>query len=260
MTDVSDPAVSQYLQCNHCGLLHHRRTVVTHRPQGRNDYHITYVLDGELEVTYDREPYLLRRGDFVYYPPHQEQWYRDVSGAHRFWVHFTGYVVPQILDESRLTPGVHRAAFSPHAVELMEKLVCETRARQAVSAENGLLLELLLELGKSVGAPRGTMRLADCMAYLNRHYHQPLSVSMLAEMSHLSVSRFMHVFKAEQGVTPMQYLNRLRMEQACAMLSGTDLSIGEIADSCGYADPLYFCRIFRKYKKMSPTAYRQTAK
>jgi AraC-like DNA-binding protein len=260
MADVSDLSSYQYLQCNHCGFLRHRREVVTHRPQGRNDYHVIYVLDGELEVIYNKETYILHQGDFVYYPPHTEQWYRDVVGTYRFWVHFTGFVMPQILDESRLTPGVHRAEPSEYVEELFYRLVNENHSRHSISSENGLLLEILLELGKLVGAPKAASRLGGCVEYLNRHYQQPLSVTELAEMCHLSVSRFMSVFKAEQGVTPMQYLSRPRIEQACALLGATDLPVGEIAYACGYDDPLYFCRVFRKLKKMSPTAYRQTVK
>lgn len=260
MADVSDPSSYQYLQCNHCGFLRHRREVVTHRPQGRNDYHITYLLDGELEVMYNKEKYILHKGDFVYYPPHTEQWYRDIVGVHRVWVHFTGFVVPQILDESRLTPGVHRAALSPYVMELFERLVNENRAGHTVSSENGLLLEVLLELGKLVGTPQAASRLGDCVEYLNRHYQESLSVDELARMSHLSVSRFMNVFKVEQGVTPVQYLRRLRIEQACALLGATDLPIGEIAYACGYDDPLYFCRVFRRHKGQSPTQYRQSIK
>ena len=138
MADVSDLSSYQYLQCNHCGFLRHRREVVTHRPQGRNDYHVIYVLDGELEVIYNKETYILHQGDFVYYPPHTEQWYRDVVGTYRFWVHFTGFVMPQILDESRLTPGVHRAEPSDYVEELLYRFVNENHSRRSISSENGL--------------------------------------------------------------------------------------------------------------------------
>ena len=260
MSDVSDPASCQYLQCNHCGFLRHRREGITHRPQGRNDYHITYVLDGTLEVEFEGERETLYPGDFIYYPPHTAQWYRDVSGTHRFWVHFTGFVAPQMLAESRLTAGVHRAEPSAYVQELMYRFVNENHSRHPVSSENGLLLELLLELGKLVGAPLAASRLGGCVEYLNRHYQEPLSVAELAQICHLSVSRFMSVFRAEQGVTPMQYVCRLRLKQACALLACTDLPVGDIAYSCGYADPLYFCRVFRQNVGLSPTRYRQTQK
>ncbi len=257
MADVADVASYQYLQNNYCGFLQHRRTVITDRPQGRNDYHITYVTDGTLEVQYEGEHHVLHRGDFVYYPPHIAQWYKDVPGTHRFWVHFTGFVVPQILTESRLTSGVHQALPSPYVEELFCRFVNETHARQSISSENGLLLEILLELGKLVGMPSASSQLGICLDYLNRHYHKPLNISFLADLCHLSVSRFMSLFKAEQGITPMQYLRRLRMEQAKELLLATDLLIGEIAYACGYEDPLYFCRVFGRSVGCTPTEYRR---
>ncbi len=258
MADVADVASYQYLQNNHCGFLQHRKTIITSRPQGRNDYHIIYVLGGSLEVMYEGESHVLHQGDFVYYPPRTAQWYKDVSGAHRFWVHFNGFIVPQILTESRLMPGVHRAELSLYVEGLFYRLVNEARTRQPISSENGLLLEIILELGKLAGMPSlPSGRLGACLDYLNRNYQKPLHVSMLADMCHLSVSRFMSLFKAEQGITPMQYLRRLRIEQARELLLTTDLPVGEIAYACGYDDPLYFCRVFGRSIGCTPTEYRR---
>lgn len=257
MADVSDPKSYQYLQNNHCGFLNHRRMIVTDRPQGRNDYHISYVLDGEFEVVYEGQRYLLHRGDFVYYPPHAPQWYRDHPGTHRFWVHFTGFVVPQILAESQLSAGVHIAEESPYLEELLYRFVNEVRAHHSISSRNGLLLEIILELGKlSNRLPKKEGRLTPCMEYMHRQYQEELALDDLARLCHLSISRFMAVFKKELGMTPMQYVTRLRMGQARSLLLATELPVGEIANACGYADPLYFCRVFKRETGCSPSHFR----
>ncbi len=62
------------------------------------------------------------------------------------------------------------------------------------------------------------------------------------------------------GYPPMQYLNRLRFERACALLRNTALQITEIGFSCGYATSQYFAETFKRYARMTPTEYRQNLK
>ena len=69
------------------------------------------------------------------------------------------------------------------------------------------------------------------------------------------------LFKKETGLTPHEYLTAVRMERAKKIiLSGVSnrysaYTIGQIAEACGYAEPLYFSRVFKKYFGISPTDY-----
>lgn len=66
------------------------------------------------------------------------------------------------------------------------------------------------------------------------------------------------LFKKEIGMTPLEYMTRLRMKKASTMLTaqgGTDYSVAEIARLCGYDDALYFSRVFKKTYGVSPSAY-----
>ncbi len=71
------------------------------------------------------------------------------------------------------------------------------------------------------------------------------------------------LFQREMGVTPLQYLNDLRLHTAAeALLSaeGTSGSVTEIARMCGFREPLYFSRMFKKKFGLSPTHYAMTEK
>lgn len=65
------------------------------------------------------------------------------------------------------------------------------------------------------------------------------------------------LFKKEVGVTPLEYLIRVRMKKAETILSAMsgDYSVAEIARLCGYDDALYFSRVFKKYFGCSPSAF-----
>ncbi len=66
------------------------------------------------------------------------------------------------------------------------------------------------------------------------------------------------LFKKEVGVTPLEYMTGLRMKKAESLLSSAwsrDYSVAEVAEMCGYSDPLYFSRVFNKHFGCSPSAF-----
>lgn len=69
------------------------------------------------------------------------------------------------------------------------------------------------------------------------------------------------LFKGETGLTPHEYLTAVRMERAAEIIiSGvsnrySSYTVGQIAEACGFAEPLYFSRVFKKYYGVSPTEY-----
>ena len=73
----------------------------------------------------------------------------------------------------------------------------------------------------------------------------------------MSVSWFMRNFKQVTNQSPMQYILSIRIANAVSLLETTDYNVTEISTIVGYDNPLYFSRIFRKQKGISPTEYRK---
>jgi AraC-like DNA-binding protein len=99
-------------------------------------------------------------------------------------------------------------------------------------------------------------RLAVSMDYMARHFRESLSMVKLARLSCLSVATFTRHFKAATGVTPGNYLLRLRLQEAACQLAGKK-PIYEVAQSAGFTDSNYFARVFRKYFNQTPSEYRK---
>ena len=90
--------------------------------------------------------------------------------------------------------------------------------------------------------------------------HQDISLSELASSINLSLSRLHHLFKAETGTTPAQYLRALRMEQAKELLEVTFMSVKQIMVNVGVRDRSHFEREFKKIYGLTPAQHRATAK
>ena len=116
---------------------------------------------------------------------------------------------------------------------------------------------LLLFLARRVAnGGRNTQLLAASLQLLHGSYHEELRMATLARAENLSVSRYNAVFRSQFGVSPTEYLTKIRMSTACELLTSTDLPIKEIAALVGYADSHFFSRVFRSRLGVSPKAYR----
>jgi AraC-like DNA-binding protein len=94
------------------------------------------------------------------------------------------------------------------------------------------------------------------IAFMKQEMHHPLSVRDLAEAVSMSESGFAHMFKAATGVSPLQFLKQLRMEQARRLLLGGS-NVSEASDSVGYSSLSHFISEFKRYFGKSPKAYTQ---
>ena len=93
--------------------------------------------------------------------------------------------------------------------------------------------------------------------YFNEHYNEPINIEEYAQSRGMSVSWFLRNFKQILKQSPMQYLLSIRINNAASLLETTDYNITEISTIVGYDNPLYFSRLFRKQKGLSPSDYRK---
>lgn len=96
-------------------------------------------------------------------------------------------------------------------------------------------------------------QLRPVLEYIDQHYEQKLTLERLANMAHMSRHHFGRLFKSITGLPPIEYVNHLRINTAAQLLTEQQLTIGETALAVGFSDSNYFSRLFKKYKKQSPT-------
>jgi AraC-like DNA-binding protein/ligand-binding sensor protein len=92
--------------------------------------------------------------------------------------------------------------------------------------------------------------------FMLENYNRKISLQEVAGVSGLSAPYFSTIFKDEMGENFSSYLNRLRVEKARRMLLDTEVSLSEIAGSCGFEDQSWFSKIFKVFTGISPGKYR----
>ena len=82
-------------------------------------------------------------------------------------------------------------------------------------------------------------------------------VKISADHAIVEFSIFIRLFSEAYNTPPQKYLTAIRMRHACSMLKSSDMNVTEISVQCGFNDPNYFSRIFKKNMGITPLQYRK---
>ena len=244
----------------------------TWRPKGRLDYQLLYIVSGKGHFYFHGEDRVVYAGRMVLIQPRQEQHY-EYFGEDKpevYWVHFTGGDVKNILRSYNIPmddPIFYSGASSTYSYlfkEMIHELQdCKTGYEDLLAM---YLRQIFLLVQRTRQEERPTVstyiqeEMEFARRYFNEHYNEPISIQEYAESRNMSVCYFQRNFKQIVKHTPMQYLLTIRVNNAASLLETTDYSMAEIAAIVGYEDPLYFSRLFRKIKGVSPRDYHNLVK
>jgi len=94
-------------------------------------------------------------------------------------------------------------------------------------------------------------------AYVNENHSAKVTLNELAEVVGLSVSYLSKIYREEMGETLVTYMNKVRVEHACTLLTSGSASLADVAHTVGFEDQSYFSKVFKKQVGMSPGKYRE---
>jgi len=100
--------------------------------------------------------------------------------------------------------------------------------------------------------------LATVTEYIDAHYQDRLSLDVLADVCHGSPYHLHRTFKRIKGITPIEYIQRKRIDHAIRLLTVSDRPVTEIGQDVGMPNLPYFTTLFKKRTGMTPARYRQS--
>ena len=238
------------------------------RSNGTRDWLLIYTLAGAGQFGSESHSYKVWPGTAVIIQPGTSHEYRTAGDEwHLLWVHFhpkpdwrnfmtwhqnrPGHLV------AHLTEPVVRRRVQGRFTEMI-RISRGILKRREVFAMNALEEILLwLESQTVSGDYNLDDRITDAMEYMCQNLGTQITISELAQTAGLSPSRFGHLFKTQVGTSPIQYLEKQRLDRAQQLLQWTSLPIQEVAQATGYVDAFYFSTLFKSRLGRSPTAYRE---
>ena len=103
----------------------------------------------------------------------------------------------------------------------------------------------------------GDPKIRDCQCWIASHYALPDPVAGMFAQSSLPARSFLRRFKAATGLSPLAYVQTLRIEEAKQLLEATDQAIDDVAAAVGYDDAAFFRRLFKRKTCLTPAQYRR---
>lgn len=93
--------------------------------------------------------------------------------------------------------------------------------------------------------------------YISDHYSEPLKVGDIAKWAHISETHFRRVFLSYMNMSPLEYINLVRIQAACEYLKKTDEPVAIIAAKCGFTVSSTFNRNFQHITGVTPVQWRK---
>jgi AraC-like DNA-binding protein/mannose-6-phosphate isomerase-like protein (cupin superfamily) len=238
------------------------------RPKGTEQVIFIYCVKGAGWCEMAARRQAVQEGDLLVVPPGAPHAYgaADERPWTIHWFHAMGALVPEYLRNLGITPekpvvwlgeDLRLISLFEEVQEVIEHdyaYVDLLHASHTLAHLVSLMVRLRQERGR--GALDAEQKVTQCVVYMKQHLDQPLSVRALSALANLSPSRFTELFREQTGDSPHQYLQRLRVHQACQLLDSTNLSLKQIAAGLGYQDQFHFSRVFKAIQEMPPSDYR----
>lgn len=232
----------------------------------RDDYLLLLTLSGEAWVENEDRREVLGKGDWFLLRPNEKYSFCDVTPWSMAWIHFSGKIVDEVLDALGFI-GVETLRFRQQNTQAQRHLfkIIETAHVVSLAAEVmqvAKILELFSCLNRNIiWETQNKFPFQILEEYVNANIANQICLEDLAQLANLSTFHFLRKFKYWFEYTPMQYVQKARINHAKNLfMKSPNVSIIEIAPQVGFDDSLYFSKVFKRWTGLSPKKYKEQLK
>ncbi|MEK3914428.1 response regulator transcription factor [Paenibacillus sp. FSL H7-0331] len=235
-------------------------------PKSIQQYGFHLIQSGKVQVTSGGVSVELAESDAFCLFPGKSYIYQAIPDCseelHMVWLALDGPQVPFLLLEVGLTDtSFYLRQALDHRVwaTIRQFIQYFQKGKLDPMREQSLLFELLWRIKQNTDIQQAMPKrhwVAEVKPYMELHCTENIKIDDIARYMGVHRSHLYTAFMKEFDCSPMQYLQRLRLEKGSQLLKKTDLSVTEIALSLGYPDLFSFTRAFTKLYGISPKGYR----
>ena len=255
-------------------------------PHYHAEFEIDYMVSGQMLFHIDNREYLGKEGDIFIIPPDKIHSVYPIDQKDSFGTYHTFLFTSELLSGSisercyvdimlpilrnKIKFSLPITKMHPYYGEIetsMNNIIValkENTSLHDVMLKSELLRVFYFLLQYDDGTQSELQafpaEIYNILKYIAQNYSEKLSIQALAQMSFLSNSRFITIFKRVVGMTPSRYLGEIRLKNACRMLVDTDATVISIANACGFNNISNFNVQFKNMFGMSPQEYRSRSR
>jgi AraC-like DNA-binding protein len=242
-------------------------------PAVRDHFLIHYVLKGKGIFKVGETTYHLRAGNGFLICPWRVTFYQaDYEEPWSYcWVGFNGAMAEYYLNQVNLTADnpIFDYTKDDYIKDVIYDIIDSGKSTLSMVAreikQTGLLYLFLAGIMENTSNSsinididnRTDMYVKKAIEFISRNYSRKIRIDEVAGYIGLDRSYLGAIFKENIGCSLKQYLTKYRIDKACGLMSEPELTIGDIARSVGYDDPLLFSKIFKSVKGQSPKAFKK---
>jgi len=236
-------------------------------PAVRAFYLIHYVTSGRGTYTIQGTAHSVTAGQAFLIPPNESTVYtadKEDPWSYCFFA-FDGKMAKELIDRTGFANRYILTVNNDDICSLILDTANQILSGQIVNADL-FAAERILQLIRFFADIKGESRHEDhnmnnyvllALNYIQYNYFNDINVASIADMLAINRSYFFRIFKAETGLSPVQYLNNFRIMKAKQLLIESTMPVSQVALATGFTTPSAFYRMFNLKFGMSPSQYRR---
>ena len=233
-------------------VLHLYRKKSKYHTPNRPFHILTKRISGFSDMIFEKNTYKIDCSDLIYIPANKEYLRQSYGDEEIIAIHFN------ILNKN---------IFSPECIKI-DSIRCNDAFRKIYdlwkNKENGyrykctsVLYEYLSSIITENHPSQNYLKLEKSINYIENNLDKNICVKELAKMCNLCESQYRKLFRLELGVSPVKYINKLRINSALIKISSEFYTMSQISEMCGFAEQKYFNKVFKEETGKTPSQYKK---
>ncbi|MDQ1911410.1 AraC family transcriptional regulator [Paenibacillus sp. GD4] len=145
-------------------------------------------------------------------------------------------------------------------LEEIEQLHEQCRTHRGSSSERQLKFQAILEAMRkarqeSDGKDKGNSGIEQSIVFMHKHFHSKIKLETLSGIAGLTPTSYSRSFKKAKGISPLEYVNRLRIHSSKQLLQQPEVTIKDVSAALGFSNEFYFSRLFKNTVGISPVLF-----
>ena len=218
-------------------------------------FHAYLSVKGEGALIVDGSENPLSSGTFFFAFPEEKYSIEDISGLTYLYISFGGKDAFSLLSDFGISKDVRIFEGFSHLVHFWMSSIRRVDKQNAVALTESVLLYTLSYINSDRKEKSGD-RFNSVLEYIDANFTEPtLSIARVSDLFFYSEKYLSALFTRRTGERFTSYVSKKRIEKAKEYLTEDKLSVSDISYECGFSDPFYFSKVFKKYTGVTPSQF-----